>query len=135
MLPEEAKKRNYLTRNSLSKMHLVPKGDPIAYDIAPDGSIIYYFDPSRVEEASPETWYFPRSKKETMELPGGSVIERMSVKNAAAKGYYTADRLLRMHYEPIEEPVAYTYKADKSVLYFYDKKTAKKLPLNCVQCG
>ena len=135
ILPEEAKKRNYLTRHILSKMHLVPKGDPIAYDIAPDGSIIYYFDPSRVEEASPETWYFPRSKRETMELPGGSIIERMSVKNAAAKGYYTADRLLRMHYEPIEEPVAYTYKSDKSVLYFYDKKTAKKLPLNCVQCG
>ena len=116
-------------------MHLVPKGDPVAYDVAPDGSMIYYFDPTRVEEASPETWYFPRSKRETMTLPGGSIIERMSVKNAAARGYYTAERLGRMHYEVVEEPVAYTYKADKSVLYFYDKKTAKKLPLMCVECG
>jgi DNA polymerase III epsilon subunit-like protein len=40
-----------------------------------------------------------------------------------------------MHYEVIEEPVAYTLKADKSVLYFFDKKTAKRLPLNCVRCG
>ena len=132
---DQAAKKNYLTRHVLSKMHLVPKGDPVAYDISPDGRMIYYFDPSRVEEAAPETWYFPRAKRETMTLPGGSIIERMSVKNAATKGYYTADKLERMHYEPIEEPVAYTYKADKSILYFYDKKTAKKLPLMCAACG
>jgi DNA polymerase III epsilon subunit-like protein len=59
----------------------------------------------------------------------------MSVKNAAANGYYTEERLRRMHYEVIEEPVAYTVKADQSVLYFFDKKTAKRLPLNCVRCG
>ena len=135
MLPEEANKKNYLTRHSLSKMHLIPTGDPVAYDVAPTGDIIYYFDPSKVQEAPPETWYFPRSKRETMTLPGGSIIERMSVKNAATRGYYTADRLARMHYETVEQPVAYTYKADKSVLYFYDKKTAKRLPLMCVQCG
>ena len=99
-------------------MHLVPKGEPVAFDVAPDGNIIYYFDPSRVEEESPDTWYFPRARRETMTLASGSIIERMSVKNAAAKGYYTAEKLERMHYEPIEEPVAYTYKADKSVLYF-----------------
>ena len=131
----EADKKNYLTRHSLSKMHLMPVGDPIAYDISPDGQVIYYFDPVRVAEAPPETWYFPNSKKETMTLPSGSVIERMSVKNAATRGYYTAERLGRMHYEIVEEPVAYTYKADKSVLYFYDKKTAKRLPLMCVECG
>ncbi len=133
--PEEADKKKYLTRHSLSKMHLIPTGEPVAYDIAPDGNIIYYFDPSRVAEAPPETWYFPRAKQETMTLPGGSIIERMSVKNAATRGYYTAERLEKMHYETVEEPVAYTYKADKSVLYFYDKKTAKRLPLMCVQCG
>ena len=132
---DEANKKNYLTRHSLSMMHLTPTGEPVAYDVSPDGSIIYYFDPSRVSEAPPETWYFPRAKHETMTLPGGSVIERMSVKNAAVRGYYTAERLGKMHYEPIEEPVAYTYKADKSVLYFYDKKTAKRLPLMCVECG
>ena len=132
---EEANKHKYLTRHVLSKMHLVPTGEPVAYDVAPDGNIIYYFDPSRVEEASPDTWYFPRAKRETMTLPSGSVIERMSVKNAATKGYYTTEKLARMHFEPIEEPVAYTYKADKSVLYFYDKRTAKKLPLSCVVCG
>jgi hypothetical protein len=40
-----------------------------------------------------------------------------------------------MHYEVIEEPVAYTIKADQSVLYFFDMKTAKRLPLNSVRCG
>ena len=131
----EADKKNYLSRQTLSMMHLMPSGDPVAYDIAPDGDIIYYFDPSRVVEAPPERWYFPRSRKETMTLPGGNVIERMSAKNAAACGYYTADRLKRMHYEPLEEPVAFSYKADKSVVYFYDKTTAKKLPQMCVRCG
>ena len=132
---EEAGRRRYLTRHVMSKMHLVPKGEPVAFDLAPNGNIIYYFDPSRVEEESPDTWYFPRARRETMTLASGSIIERMSVKNASAKGYYTAEKLERMHYEPIEEPVAYTYKADKSVLYFYDKKTAKRLPLMCVACG
>ena len=131
----EATKKNYLSRETLAQMHLMPSGEPIAYDVAPDGSIIYYFDPEKVVEAPPETWYFPNSKKESMTLPGGSVIHRMSIRNAAACGYYTADRLEKMHYEPIEEPVAYTYKADKSVLYFYDKRTAKRLPLLCVKCG
>ena len=131
----EANKKNYLTRQTLTMMHLMPQGEPIAYDIAPDGDIIYYFDPSRVVEAPPETWYFPNSRKESMVLPGGNEIQRMSIRNAAACGYYTADRLEKMHYEPVEEPVAYTYKADKSVLFFYDKRTAKRLPLMCVKCG
>lgn len=132
---DEAENKKYLTRHVMSRLHLMPTGDPVAFDIAPDGSIIYYFDPAKVSEAPPETWYFPRSKKETMTLPGGSVIERLSVKNAAARGYYSAEKLERMHYETVEEPVAYTYKADKSVLYFYDKKTAKRLPLMCAECG
>lgn len=132
---EEIIKNKYLTRHVMSKMHLMPTGDPVAFDVAPDGNIIYYFDPTKVTEAPPETWYFPNAKRETMTLPSGSIIERMSVKNAAARGYYPADKLQRMNYETVEEPVAYTYKADKSVLYFYDKKTAKRLPLMCVECG
>ena len=135
MTDEEANKKNYLTRQTLSKLHLMPSGDPVAYDMAPDGQIIYYFDPGRVVEAPPEMWYFPNARKDTMTLPSGTVIERMSTKNAAACGYYTEDRLVRMHYEVIEEPVAYTVRSDKSILYFFDKKTAKRLPLNCVRCG
>ncbi len=131
----EASERNYLTRQTLSKMHLMPAGEPIAYDIAPDGHIIYYFAPDRVVEAPPETWYFPTARHDTMTLDSGSVIERMSVKNAATRGYYTEERLLRMHYEVVEEPVAYTVKSDKSIMYFFDKRTAKRLPLNCTKCG
>ncbi len=132
---EEAGKKKYLTRQTLSKLHLMPSGDPVAYDITDDGQIIYYFDPARVVEAPPETWYFPNARRDTMTLPSGTVIERMSTKNAAACGYYPQDKLARMHYEVVEEPVAYTVRNDKSILYFFDKKTAKRLPLNCVRCG
>ena len=132
---EEAEKCKYLTRSVLMQMHLMPKGDPAAFDKAADGSIIYYFDPSRVVEAPPEQWYFPKSKRESMTLDSGTVIERMSIRNAAACSYYTKERLEQMHYEAIEEPVAFTVKADGSILYFYDKKTALRLPLMCVKCG
>ena len=131
----DAQKKNYLTRQTLTQMHLMPSGDPIAFDVAPDGDIIYYFDPSRVIEAPPETWYFPNARRDTITLESGTVIPRMSTKNAAASGYYSAERLQKMYYEPIEEPVAYTLKADKSILYFYDKRTANKLPQLCVKCG
>jgi DNA polymerase III epsilon subunit-like protein len=40
-----------------------------------------------------------------------------------------------MHYETVEEPVAFTVKGDGNTLYFYDKKTAVRLPLACVKCG
>ena len=130
----EADRKNYLTRGTLTQMHLMPNGDPAAFDTADDGSIIYYFDPNRVVEAPPEQWYSPRSKKEEKSLDSGSVIERMSIKRAAANGYYTKERLAQMHYETVEEPVAFTVKGDKTI-YFYDKKTAIRLPLACIKCG
>lgn len=132
---DEANSKNYLTRQSLSKMHLMPSGEPIAFEVAPDGNIIYYFAPDKVVEAPPEMWYSPRAKVEPMTLESGTVIERMSIKRAASCGYYTKERLLQMNYETVEEPVAYTQRADKSILYFYDKRTAKRLPLMCVRCG
>lgn len=131
----EAEKRNYLTRQTLTMLHLMPTGDPAAYNMAEDGSIIYYFDAGHVTEAPPETWYFPTARKDSITLESGTVIPRMSAKNAAASNFYTAERLQKMHYEPIEEPVAYTLRADKTVVYFYDKRTANKLPQPCVKCG
>ena len=53
---EEADKKNYLTRGVLTQMHLMPSGDPAAFDVAEDGSIVYYFDPGKVVEAPPEQW-------------------------------------------------------------------------------
>lgn len=133
--PEKAKEKNYLTRAILGQMHLAPSGDPVAFDKNPDGSIIYYFDPERVTEAPPEQWYYPRARKELKALESGTQIERMSIKRAALCGYYTKERLYQMHYEVTEEPVAFTVKGDGTTLYFYDKKTATRLPLNCVKCG
>lgn len=132
---EDAQKKNYLTREVLNRMHLMPAGDPAAYDENEDGSITYFFNPAAVVEAPPELWYAPAQKSETMTLESGAVITRMSTKRAAACGYYTAERLLQMHYDVIEEPVAYTLRNDKSAIYFYDKKTAIRQPLMCVCCG
>lgn len=116
-------------------MHLMPLGEPVAFEISPAGDIVYYFAPDKVVEAPPEMWYSPRSKNEQMTLESGNVIERMSIKRAASCGYYSKERLLQMNYETVEEPVAYTVRSDKSILYFYDKKTANRLPLMCVKCG
>ena len=131
----EAEQKHYLTRNVLNRLHLMPAGDPVAYDENTDGSITYFFDPSRVVEAPPELWYAPTQKSETMTTEGGREIIRMSIKRAAACGYYTRERLDQMGYDVIEEPVAYTLRNDKSVIYFYDKKTAVRRPLMCVECG
>ena len=37
---KEADAKNYLTRNVLMQMHLMPSGDPCAYEQNEDGSII-----------------------------------------------------------------------------------------------
>ena len=137
MTAAEAEARHYLSRSLLQKMHLEPLGDPVAYVENADGSLQYYYEPSRVREAPPERWYLPMQKKptETMKLESGTEIPRMSTKNAAAFGFYTKERLAQMHYDVAEEPVAYTQRFDKSIVYFYDKKTAIKQPLPCVACG
>ena len=96
---KDAESRYYLTRATLTQLHLMPKGDPVAYSRGDDGSIIYYFDPERVVEAPPELWFFPTAKEETMTLENGTVIERMSVKRAASCGYYTKERLAQLKYE------------------------------------
>ena len=132
---QEASQKHYLTRNVLNKMHLMPAGDPIAYDQNEDGSITYFFDPARVVEAPPELWYAPAQKTETHRLESGVEIVRMSTKRAASCGYYSRERLDQMNYDVIEEPVAYTLRSDKSLIYFYDKKTAVRRPLMCTQCG
>ena len=49
----DAEKRNYLTRDVLNRMHLMPVGDPAAFQENEDGSITYYFDPTRVAESPP----------------------------------------------------------------------------------
>ena len=133
---EQAEHRHYLTKSLLSKMHLMPDGDPVAYTVQDDGSVIYYFDPQRVVEAPPEIWYAPAIRfTETMTMDDGTVIGRMSTKRAASCGYYTKERLGQMHYDVVEAPVAYTLRNDKSVIYFYDKATAVRQPLMCVTCG
>ena len=149
---KDADSQKYITRSVLMQMHLSPKGDPVAFDRNDDGSVIYYFDPTRVTETPPELWYKNRSEEfelqtdaiekpredrqeEEMTLESGTVIYRMSTRRAASYGYYTKERLSQMMYETVEEPVAFSLKNDKSVIYFYDKRTANRLPLVCVRCG
>ena len=132
---KDAESRGYLTRGDLSLMHLMPNGNPVAYSQNDDGSIVYYYDPASVVEAPPELWYFSDEKTETTTLESGAEIPRLTTKRAAACGYYTKERLSQMHYDVVEEPVAYNIKNDKTVIYFYDKKTAVRQPLMCAKCG
>ncbi len=133
---EQAARRNYLAESVLKRMHLMPKGEPVAYEET-EGGIVYYFDPQQVVEAPPELWYAPAAPKftESMTLESGREIGRMSTKRAATYGYYTKERLSQMHYDVVAEPVAYTLRNDKSVIYFFDKKEAIRQPLMCVECG
>ncbi|MBE6538006.1 MAG: 3'-5' exonuclease [Ruminococcaceae bacterium] len=127
--------RKYLNRTTLSQLHLIPGGDPVAFTYSPDGNgVVFYFDPLFVKEAPPEMWY-KREFGETMTLPSGNVIEKMGSRKAAERGYYSKERLEQMFYNPIEEPVAYTVKANGETVYFYDKRTALRLPMMCVNCG
>ncbi len=137
LTPEQAKNRHYLTQSVLTQMHLMPDGNPVAYTELENGDVIYYYDPQRVVEAPPEMWYAPAAPKftETMTLEDGREIGRMSTKRAATCGYYSKERLAQMHYDVVEGPVAYTLRNDKTVIYFYDKKTAIRQPLMCVACG
>ena len=133
---KDADKKKYLTRNILTQLHLMPSGDPVAFENASDGSVIYYFDPQKVVEAPPELWYSEvGDSSETMILESGTEIKRMTAKRAAIFGYYTKEHLESLNYEIVEEPVAYSYKRNKDIVFFYDKKMAIRLPLMCIKCG
>ena len=51
--PDQAEARKYLSQETLDRMHLMPKGDPVAYVRLPSGEPLYYYDPMRVTEAPP----------------------------------------------------------------------------------
>ena len=138
-LPEITKKeadaRRLLSRATLTQMHLIPTAGPVAFERNAGSSITYFFDPNRVKEAPPEQWFDPTAKSMPMTLDSGNIIGRMSYKRAAAQGYYPEDRLKQKHYVVVEEPVAYTIRKDKSIQFFYDIRTASRLPLPCAKCG
>jgi DNA polymerase-3 subunit epsilon len=132
---KQAEAKSYLCRADLETMHLMPTQGPVAYSIDEGENIIFYFSYENVDAIPIELFLTRNIRKQTMTLQSGREIERMSVKRAASFGYYTEERLKAMNYEPIEEPVAYTiHFTDKTVCYFFDKKTALKLPMMCIRC-
>ncbi len=138
MSAREAERKGYLTDELLNLLHLSPIGGPAAYDLREDGSVLYYYDSTKVTEADPETWYKPAMEeaenRETTTLDDGTVVEKLTSRQAAAKGYYTAERLDAMRYDITAAPVAYAMRGGKMVL-FYDKKQATRRPQPCVRCG
>jgi DNA polymerase III epsilon subunit-like protein len=131
----EAQAKNYLDRATLKLMHLTPDGAPAAYSEGKNGGVVFWFDPEKLTESDPELWYAPEARQETVKLESGTEIERMSMRRAASFGYYPKERLTAMHLEVIEEPVAFTRRRDKEIVYFYDKMTTLRMPLMCVKCG
>lgn len=136
--PQEADRRAYLTREMLDLMHLSPVGDPVACSGEEDDPILYY-DPARVTETSPELWYPPLMEEhepvDVIRLESGAEVEKLSTKRAAARGFYTRERLDQMNFNVVAEPVAYNLRSDGSMIFFYDKRTAQRRPLMCVACG
>ncbi len=132
---ESAEAKNLLTRNDLKKFHLKPSGLPCACSENADGTVKFYFSPDTVSEAEPEEVHFSYTKNEKMTLESGNIIERMSIRRAFSYGYYTKERLEQLHLDAVEEPVAYSLKKDGSTIFFFDKRTAIRLPLMCVKCG
>ncbi len=129
----EARAKNYLTRSDLEKLHLQAAA-PAAYEEV-EGGVRLWFDPENVTESDPELWYAPDARRETLALPSGDVIERMSVRRAAAFGFFTKERLEGMKLEVVEQPVAYSRRSDGTPVYLYDKSTTVRMPLLCVKCG
>ena len=137
MTAEQAESRHYLSGDLLETMHLEPQKPPVAQVFAADGTVKFYYDPRHVREAAPETWYQrpPEPVIDPITLENGKTIGRMSTKRAALLNYYTKERLAQMHYDVVADPVAYTKRFDRSILYFYDKAEAVRQPLPCVKCG
>lgn len=134
----EAQAKNYLDRNTMQLLHLSPSGAPVGYTpVKGDEKCVrFWFDPEAVTETDPELWYAPDARQETLTLPSGTQIGRLTVRRAASFGYYSKDRLTAMHLEIIEEPVAFSRRSnDHSIIFFYDKATTVHAPMMCVRCG
>ena len=134
---EVAESRKYLSGETLDRMHLMPNGDPIAYSLLPDGKPLFYYDPMRVTEAPPESWYTPAKLTlvDPITLDSGKMLGRVNFRRAAALNLYPKERLEEMHYDVVAEPVAYLRRKEGRIVYLYDKREAIRQPKLCVECG
>lgn len=133
---QEAERRQFVSQTLLNMMHLAPQADPVAYSVNAEGHEEYYYDPNRVTEVSPELWYRPAMEaRETRTLEDGVVVEKMSVRQAASRGFFTKERLDQMNYDVVTDPVAFSQRPDGRMILFYDKRTALRRPLLCTMCG
>ena len=104
---KEAEKRGYLSAELLNRMHLTPTGAPIAFTQQENGETVYYYDARHVAEAAPELWYRPlMEEQETRTLDSGETVLKMNARQAAARGWYTRERLDRMGYDVAEARLA-----------------------------
>ncbi|MBP3396335.1 MAG: 3'-5' exonuclease [Clostridia bacterium] len=140
----DAERRSLLTEEELLKMHLQPTADPVACITKSDGTVVYYYNPNKVKEAPPAHWY-ERPTAPKRELPAepeavtvsteAGELRRISGRRAELLGYFSAEALFRMYYEPVEPPVACLVRKSGEVVLLYDKATCRRLPLPCVKCG
>ncbi len=130
----EAQAKNYLDRSTMAMIHLAPSKPPVAYTEM-TGCVRFWFDSENVVEAEPDLWYAEDAKHESLKTETGAVIGRMTIRRAGNCGYYTKERLKQMNLEVVEEPVAFTRRNDKSIIFFYDKQTTVRMPLMCARCG
>lgn len=136
---EAAEAANYLSKATLDRMHLMPKGDPIACTIGKDGKPIFYYDPRRVATAPPPIWFEREKMKENLlepiTLESGKVIGRVNVKRAKVLSFFSMETLHEMNCQVVSEPVAYTRRKDGQIVLLYDKLEAVRQPKHCMECG
>ncbi len=130
----EASRRHLLSEVTLQQMHLMPSGAPVARGTDKSGNEICYFAPNKVKEAPPAEWYGKQPKQLPANEPGGE-LRRVSPRRAAALGYYPAEVLARMYYQPSGTPVAYYIKKSGERVELYDRAACARLPLPCAKCG
>lgn len=136
---EAAEAAKYLSKVTLDRMHLMPKGDPIACTIGKDGEPLFYYDPQRVTTAPPSIRFEREKLKEDMlepiTLESGKVIGRINAKRAKVLSFFPPEILREMNRQVVAEPVAYTRRKDGQVVLLYDKLEAVRLPKHCTECG
>ena len=136
--PKQAQQRHLLSEESLQKMRLVPCGAPVARAALKDGAVTYYFDPNKVKEAPPNYKYgkgFSAAAPDRDAEERGNEPRRVSPRQAAVEGLYTAEVLSRMYYEPPATPSAYYIKKSGERVLLFDRAACRRLPLPCAKCG
>jgi len=130
----DAQRRHLLSTGMLSRMGLMPTGDPIAFALEGEERIDFYH-PDRVKEA-PVAPLMRKKPRPVLPPPGeDGALPLITPRRAEALGLHTKEALRRAFFEPTEPPVALLERKNGTCAPLYDRAACRRLPLPCVRCG